>query len=592
MRLRSSVVAMLWELWRVTRAEIAWKLVLPLSLALAAFALGAAFGPRDNPAAYRDVNDNLAALALILIVIPQVIGWISMGRLNSGRPGFPLYLSYTRPVRTAVIVGVPMAYLTAVQTAIYLVSALVLRVTSGHAFPLLPVAAWLAALSWIGTAAFWSTRTRVFPILVSMSAVVIALGWAVDRLTAVEIPDEYDWPPRLWSTLFDWPLTDYAWVTLIGLASFAVTVVMVARQRRGDGVSVNWFPSGRLSDPLVSLFRFPCPTSSPTRAQLWFDLRSNGLPVVMIGVAFAITIVLVSAISVPVDAAWNADPSVSCPIAECFWARSFPPMFTPFSLFAVLVLSGNAFGIRWRQGRGYLSAFDATQASGTAQFAVLKVLVKSACVLVALTAIGVSAWISLLLLGDAVFIQMWQVPLSSRVSALGVAIGALTGYEQLALVVVATIMVVAWVAWWAAIGVLRTRYRSRVNIASWLLWIYGVAFLWFAVGVRANPETASRLHLDVVYAAMCWINAAAIVFTTAYVFWTGFADHVLTARYATGAVAITVAFGAAWLTALHITGEQLAGMSAMNAFLVVSPALLPLMASGLAPWSYGRIRHL
>jgi len=66
---------------------------------------------------------------------------------------------------------------------------------------------------------------------------------------------------------------------------------------------------------------------------------------------------------------------------------------------------------------------------------------------------------------------------------------------------------------------------------------------------------------------------------------------VLTTRYASGAVALSAAFGAAWLTVLHIAGVQLAGMSAMNALSVVWPALLPLMASGLAPWSYGRIRH-
>jgi hypothetical protein len=106
-----------------------------------------------------------------------------------------------------------------------------------------------------------------------------------------------------------------------------------------------------------------------------------------------------------------------------------------------------------------------------------------------------------------------------------------------------------------------------------------------------DPETASRLHLDVAFGAMRWIAAAAITFTTVYVFWSGFAEHVLTIRYASGAVAISAAFGAAWLTALHITGVQLAGMSAMNAISVVSPALLPLMASGLAPWSYSRIRH-
>jgi hypothetical protein len=33
-------------------------------------------------------------------------------------------------------------------------------------------------------------------------------------------------------------------------------------------------------------------------------------------------------------------------------------------------------------------------------------------------------------------------------------------------------------------------------------------------------------------------------------------------------------------------------MSAMNAISVASPALLPLMASVLAPWSLSRIRHV
>jgi hypothetical protein len=79
--------------------------------------------------------------------------------------------------------------------------------------------------------------------------------------------------------------------------------------------------------------------------------------------------------------------------------------------------------------------------------------------------------------------------------------------------------------------------------------------------------------------------------TTSYVFWRGFAERVLTIRYASGAVAIAAAFGAAWVTALQLAGAQFAGMSAMNTISAVSPALLPLMASGLAPWSYSRIRH-
>src|SRR5688500_6983518 len=98
---RSPIIAMLWELWRVTRTEVAWKLALPIGGGLAALTLGAAFAPPDNPKAYKDVNDNVAAFALILIVMPHLAGSLSMGKLNGGQPGFPLSLLYTRPVRTA-----------------------------------------------------------------------------------------------------------------------------------------------------------------------------------------------------------------------------------------------------------------------------------------------------------------------------------------------------------------------------------------------------------------------------------------------------------------------------------------------------------
>jgi len=236
-----------------------------------------------------------------------------------------------------------------------------------------------------------------------------------------------------------------------------------------------------------------------------------------------------------------------------------------------------------------MGAFEVTHAHGTAQLALLKVLVRSVCVLAAIIAIGVSAWISVPLLGDPVFIQVWGVPLSSQLPAIKGAVAALAWYEQLSLVVVVAVGVVTWVAAFAVVGALRTRYRA--GIASFLLLLYGLAFVWLAVGVRVDPETASQFYLDVIYGAMWWIATAAMAFTTVYVFWSGFAEHVLTMRYASGAVAISAAFGAAWLTALHMAGVQQAGMSAMNVVSLLSPALLPLTASVLAPWSLSRIRH-
>ena len=346
--------------------------------------------------------------------------------------------------------------------------------------------------------------SRLVAMLAGMTyAISKAFEVAMDRLTAVEIPDTFDWPPRLWPTLFDWPRTDYAWIAVIGLVCFGVAVAGVARQRRGAG----WLeaPAAQgdgLWGRLGSAFRIPCPVSSATRAQLWFDLRSNGLPVLTIGVVFAIVIVLVSAVSGPIDAAWNADPNVPCPIGECFYIRAWPPLLVPIALFGILSLGTNAFGIRRRQGRTYVSTFEATPAFSTAHLAVLKLFVKTVCVLAALIAIGVSAWISMPLLGDAVFVQMWGVPLNSRRSVVAHAFAGLNGYEQLASAIVAVVAVVIGVAAFAVFGALRIRYARRANIASVLLVLYGLVFVWLAVGTRVDPATASRLHLDVVYGIM------------------------------------------------------------------------------------------
>jgi hypothetical protein len=594
MTLRSPLAAMLWELWRVTRTEVAWKLALPIGGGLAALGLGAAFGPLDDPSRSQDVNDLLAALALALIVMPHMVGWLSIAKLNGGQAGFPFHLTYTRPVRTAVIVGLPMAYLAAASSAIYLVSAVVLRVASGHAFPLLPVAAWIAALTVIMLAAAWSIRNKTRQIVVTTSVILYGWGKAQERLTAVEIPNTFDWPPGLWPTLFDFPLTDVAWITLIGLASFGVTFAMVRRQRRGDqraaaAAAVSWTPGGGLWQWIIGLFRVPCPTSSATRAQVWFDLKSSGLPVLTIGMALAILIVLLSAVSGPIDAAWNADPDVACPIGECFWARALPPLLTPLSLFVVLMLGGNAFGIRRKQGRAYINAFEATQAYGTGQLAVLKLLVKSVCVLGAIVAIGVSAWISLPLLGDAVFIQMWGVPVSSGRSAVTVAFTALAGYEQLSLAVVAAVGIALWVASWTALGALWTRYPRRLNVVASLLLMYGLALAllalarWRAIG----PE----IPLGAILRATSWVAVAAIVVATAYLAWRTCAERLLTVRRAWGVVFLSSAFAAAWLTVLRAAGLSLADIPAANAVGILSLALLPLTVSVLAPWSYSRIRH-
>ena len=85
--------------------------------------------------------------------------------------------------------------------------------------------------------------------------------------------------------------------------------------------------------------------------------------------------------------------------------------------------------------------------------------------------------------------------------------------------------------------------------------------------------------------------ASAFVLAAGYLLWRGVAEQLLTLGHACGAVLVSAAFGAAWLTMLGAAGVSLAGMPAADAVWMLSPAMLPLTISVLAPWSLNRIRH-
>ena len=565
--MRTPIQAMLWEIWRVTRVEVAFRLAVGIIGGLTAVFWHAAIATPDNP----KTSEFGAVVAMIFLVFPHFLGWLSLPRVNSNRPGFPLRLLYTRPVRTPVIVGLPMAYLIVMSSVIYLVSAFLLKVLSGYPFPLLPVAAWIAALNAAYLAMLWPARNRVGEML---GTSVVGMAWIIfasQRLTSFE--DGFDWhdSPKLWPTIFAFPITDYALVVLIGLASFGVAVAGVTRQRHVFApASAPWVPGAGFPEWLVNVFRFPCPTSSATRAQVWFELKSRGLPVLTIGLMFAMLIPLLFAVSYAIEAA-SSDG-----LPEII-ASSLVGLASMFFLI-MLVFGGGAFGFR---------AIEATQPYGSAGLAGLKVLVRSVCWLASLIAVGVSLWTSFAVIpldSTGKFgskIKIADVPLSSWVHSIESAVAALTGYELLALAVVVASGIVVWVATLAVLGALWNRYFRRVNIAASLLLLSGLALALLALAGRDG--IVSILLVDALISATRWIAAGGVILATLWLLWNALAERLLTVRYACGALLISAAFGAAWM--------RLAGMPATDAVSVLWPLLLPLLASVLAPWSLNRIRH-
>lgn len=583
MKLQSPLSAMLWELWRVTRTELAWKLLLPLGIGMVSLILCAAFAPADNPQRHDSIMNAGALAALILLVAPNFLGWISLATLNGGRPGFPLHLLYTRPVRTAALVAVPMLYLSILPAAIYLGSALVLGWIFSISFPLLPVAAWIVLLNVILRAVYWSSRSMA---TLTLSTVVVFAVWT--RLARHRLDFEYHDPPDLWPTLFGFSLTDAALMTLIGFACFGVTAIRVAQQRRGDAqVAVPLISGGRLRAWLIELFRLPCPTGSAARAQVWYDLKSNGLPLLAIATALAVMILLLFAISNPIDNLLHDEFHFTCEKVReqrCFVVRGWAMFFAMLSPVIMLGIGGNIFGISWRKGR--ISTFDAIQPCGTARFTWLRILTSVVCILCAIAIVQVSAWISIAAFGAETFKQVTNIPLGRFQGAFK----GLEVHEWLALAFLLFMLVCSWVAVRAALGAIWVRHSRGMAIAAVLLFFVSLAMVLLAFAEHRGAVSASMA--GTMFAALGWSSLAAFVSLVVYLFWKGFADRVLTPAYLCVAMVTAMVFGVAWLTVWHLTGEELSGKSAMSAVAAMSPSLLPLILGLLAPWSLNRIRHM
>jgi len=552
----SAIAAMLWENWRLTRIEAAQRLVLGI---LAGWAALAMFGASVN--------------TVFWILVPMhAFFYMSIAKLNGGRfidgykPGFPLYLYYTRPVSTGLFVGVAMAYDAFTCTAMYVVSAALLGFVSDKPLPVFSMALFLVTFHLVYLAIQWSTRNRVVQwigsIAISLPPYLLLLG-RTKSLPQVEFS-----------------LAENAAMVLVCVVSVCVAIAGVARQRRGDAVASvpQAARSAGYPDWLVSLLRFPCPTSSATRAQIWFELQSSGFPILLIGLAISLLVFVLYTLGIAIAPLRPA--AVAAPIM--------------FGLPALLLVFGsNAFGIRQRQGRTYASTFESTQPYRAAQMAWLKIGVRAACVLAAMIAVVASVWLAGSILsawGPWVFDNKDVLPelLKTR-HKLGNALVGQTGYSLAMRVLVVSTAVAGMIAFLATFAALRARYPRRTLVAISLVPACITTFLLLAWA--QSQDVISQRLLVAIVSATGWIAAAALVLGMAYLAWRVLAERLLTPRQAGVIVLVLAVFATAWLLLLRANGVSLAGMPAVGTVAMLWPALLLLIFTVLAPWSLSRIRH-
>jgi hypothetical protein len=527
-------VAVIWESWRMTRRRL---LLGPILATLFAGLLS------------RGATSTLAFVVLFAIAIAMAV---SMPLFGPGA-GFPLSKAFARPIRTSVLVAAPLAYVFAAAGVCYLVPATIVRLFTGVSFPLIPVSIVIGALAVLVAGCNWVTRSAMLRMPLVLGA-FIASGMmfrfldpfrnAAGSLVANKVvsPELFVLSETGYVSLGVFILVLYIWIALA-----------VEWQRRGDeqlsfphlgttsqsrsGDIVVWIRNG-----CVELFRWRCPVSSPTAAEIWFELQYYGIPVLIIGA------LLSGCIALMVN--WGQA------------ARSAIPIVLAACTFAVPLLVGISASIwnRRNSSRVAVSAFEAARPIGTGKLIGLQVLITSLCISAAWMLMSMSFWLSY-----------------ASASALTMDVVRQSGLRVLVQAIVSFVLLATLLAFLAAL-------RALVSSYGWRVWMAAVALALYAIGVAF---ALGRDWVDeAVIGVNLWALAVAIPIGTLVILGKAMAGGAVSRRHVGVAALAWVPFGA---LCLYVLG----GVDASSAVgaLALAATLLPLAAVGLAPWSLSRIRH-
>jgi|HubBroStandDraft_5_1064220.scaffolds.fasta_scaffold13550_3 hypothetical protein len=542
-------VATIWESWRLTRRRL---LLVPALATLCGWLLS---------------RQGASLLAFIILLVAAIAMALSLPSFGT-RPAFPLSKSFARPIRTAVLVGAPLAYVFAAAAASYFLPAAFLRVATGAPLPLLPAATLSGALAVLVAGSSWVTRDATERTGLAIAAYILAgvmvkfLGpfryvATVTRAFSVKVAS-----PQLCVL----SALDYlAIVFLIGVIYLGIAFA-VARQRRGDDELSSADPSlGRsgsdrgdimesIRSTCVGVLRWRCPDSSPMAAQIWFEMQLYGLPVLVIGALLALCI--------PALIQWadNSHSAIPLVIAACTFSAPF------------LAGVGASIWNRRNASRDKVPAFEAARPVGTAELIGLQVLVTTVCIFAAWMLMAVSLWLSLPLLAE---LHQYGSP-----GARAAQLIHRYGVRLLSGVTVGFTLLATLIALLAAIRAFAGSNGMRTLVGAVALVLY-IVVLMAAVAQGWVDAAVIDVHL--------WALVVAIPAGTLIMLAKALAGGILTRRQMATAMLAWSLFAVLSFDLLRTAGMMNA--AGALAALALAATLLPLMAVGITPWSLSLIRH-
>lgn len=243
----------LWELWRLTRLELLLRLLTPLAYLCLSI--------------YLPVLEGIVYFGIVLTSVTSQLWLQSFDQRQRG--GFPFILSFTQPVPTRWLVGVPMAWLLVSNCLIYLGLVWVAQLILPTSYPGWVVLPFLLTVSACLAMATWST-TRFGERAVVTIAMAFVLAFCLrPRLVMM---DPLEAGPNTLRHVMDFRLLENGILTVVTGIAVGVTIFFVRNQRCGEYHSQVGARASRVCQSRETGERRH-PFSSRVRAQIWFEWR-------------------------------------------------------------------------------------------------------------------------------------------------------------------------------------------------------------------------------------------------------------------------------------------------------------------------------
>lgn len=549
--MREPLFALLWESWRLTRRPIVF-------ITSAATLIGSTLLLVLNS----EAPQQSAFVAWLLLLTLSVALAFAM-RTVALRDGFPFSRSFVRPVNTATIVAAPMMFTAVAVVLSYLVPAAALRALSGVQFPLLAVAAVLAAAAVTLSACSWTMRTTAARAI----AVVVAFHALGATLGALEpVGPSASFPPAIHPELVRFEPTDYLVIGALCALAYGVAVWRVRQERHGVAPTSQRqrlfrAPNGPRSASILEVLRsastrltsWRCPTSSPTAAMVWLESQARGMPVLGAGVILALLVPALFALG-------HTRQALLATVTA--WVLTAVPL--------LLALGASIWNNQpvWRAD---VTPFEAARPVGSARIVGVQLIVTLVSVGAAYVLIGSGLWVTTKAFPGAIG--------ASPLMAVTVTPGA-SLLEALATIVVEVLFLATAISLLFALRAFSALYGRGLWIAAIAVAVYALVLL---VGVLRDqvPGAVIGAHL--------WCMAIGVVIGTARSFAVALRGRILTARSIAIVLASWAAFAAIYF-GIFLDASFLADPPATRA-LVFATSLVPVCAAALVPWSYSRVRH-